>query len=241
MEPIDPWRRLEAYIRNMEKALEELSNKDVPGNFKRVVEMARLYLSDAKYYYEEKDLYTSLACVAYAEGLIDGLRHAGIIDIDWEPLSKLLERPKVLVAGGFEIIHPGHIYLFREAWKLGRVYVVVARDTNFKKFKKREPIIPEKQRLHVVESIKYVHKAVLGDEKDYIKPIEEIRPDIILLGPDQWASEGKLREELGKRGLDKIVVKRLNKRIDQGLYSVSKIIRLILERHGCLDKGKTTG
>ena len=241
MKSIDPWKRLEAYIRNMEKALEEVGRKEVPENFKRVVEMAGLYLSDAKYYYEKKDLFTSLACIAYAEGLIDGLRHAGIIDIDWEPLSRLLERPKVLVAGGFEIIHPGHIYLFKEAWKLGRVYVVVARDTNFRKFKKREPIIPEDQRLRVVESIKYVHKAVLGDENDYVKPIEEIKPDVVLLGPDQWASEEKLREELEKRGLDKTTVKRLSRRIDEGLYSVSKIIRLILERHGCIDKEEATG
>ncbi len=229
----DPWRRLEAYILNVEKVLRKIDVTRVPGNYGNVLRMARLYLSDAKYYYEKGDLFTSLACIAYAEGLIDSLRHAGILDIQWEPLSKLLERPKVLVAGGFEIIHPGHIHLFRKAWELGRVYVIVARDRNFEKFKGRKPVIPEKQRLEVVRSIKWVHEAVLGDEEDYLKPVLEIKPDIILLGPDQWADEEKLRGQLEERGLHNVEIIRLKERINGGLYSVSTIIREIVKIHGC--------
>ncbi len=229
---IDPWKRLEAYIINVEKVLNDINSLDLSAKYRKLVEIARAYLDDAKYYYNKKDLFTSLACIAYAEGLIDSLRHLEVIDIDWQPLSKLLDRPKVLVAGGFEIVHPGHIYLFKKAWELGRVYVVVARDKNFEKFKKRPPIIPEEQRRRVVESVKYVYKAVLGDEEDYLKPVQDIKPDIILLGPDQWPDEDKLKKQLAEKGLGNIVIRRLDKRIDSGLYSVSKIIKKIVEIHG---------
>ncbi len=231
---IDPAKRVEAYILNVEKVLSRIKYDEVPSSFKKVLEIAKIYLDDAKYYLDKGDLFTSLACIAYAEGLIDSLRHADILNIGWEPLSKLLHRPKILVAGGFEIIHPGHIYLFKKAWEKGRVYVIVARDKNFEKFKKRKPIIPEEQRRKVVESIKYVHKAVLGDEEDYLKPVEEIKPDMILLGPDQWPVEDKLKEELKRRGLHNVEVIRLDKRLDDELYSVSKILKRIIEIHKSL-------
>lgn len=236
MADIDPLRRVEAYIMNVEKVFDKIEFEKIPDNFRRVIEIAKLYLSDAKYYLEKGDVFTSLACIAYAEGLIDSLRHAGLYDIDWEPLSRLLERPRVLVAGSFEIIHPGHVYLFKKAWEHGRVYVVVARDKNFKKFKGREPVIPEEQRRKVVESIKYVHKAILGDENDYLKPVAEISPDIILLGPDQWVDEEKLKKELELRGLENARIIRLKERIEGELYSVSKIIRTIIDKHGCHER-----
>ena len=235
---IDVKERVQAYITNVEKALNEIKEKDIDDKYKTLVELAETYLSDAKYYYEKGDYITSLACIAYAEGLIDSLRFIGVLDIKWEALSSLLKRPRVLVAGGFEIIHPGHIYLFKKAWELGRVYVVIARDKNFYKFKKRQPIIPEEQRRKVVENIKYVHKAVLGDEEDYLKPVEEIKPDIILLGPDQWPDEEKLLRELERRGLSNTRIERLNKRLDNDLYSVSKIIKKILLVHGCISDQK---
>ncbi len=37
---------------------------------------------------------------------------------------------KVLIAGTFDLIHPGHIFLINEAAKLGDVYVIVATDKN---------------------------------------------------------------------------------------------------------------
>ncbi|MCD6301262.1 MAG: cytidylyltransferase family protein [Staphylothermus sp.] len=230
---VDVKERVYAYITNVEKALDQIKGKEIDAKYKKLVELAEIYLHDAKYYHEKGDYITSLACIAYAEGLIDSLRFLEVLDIKWEALSSLLERPKILVAGGFEIIHPGHMYLLKKAWELGRVYAVIARDKNFYKFKKRQPIIPEEQRLEVVENIKYVYKAILGDENDYLKPVEEIKPDIILLGPDQWPNENKLVHELKKRGLNNVRVERLNKRLSNDLYSVSNIIKKILSVHGC--------
>ena len=39
---------------------------------------------------------------------------------------------KVLIAGNFDVIHPGHIHFLTEASKLGEVIVVVARDETIK-------------------------------------------------------------------------------------------------------------
>ncbi len=225
----EPAERVRRYILNMRLALEEIKGKELPSEWQRVVEMAERYTGDAEYYLGKGDVFTALACVAYAEGLIDGLRHAGILDIGWRSLSELAARPRVVVAGSFEIIHPGHIYLFREAWRLGDVYVIVARDKSVERFKKRPPIVPEEQRLRVVESIRYVTRAVLGDPSDYLRPLEEIRPDIVLLGPDQWADEEWLRRRLEERGIN-AEVRRLRERIDEGLYSTSRIIEVIRKR-----------
>ncbi len=224
--------RVRAYIENVRLVLEKLREKGVYEKYKEVLEAASLYAKDAEYYLEEKkNVFTALACIAYAEGLIDSLRYLGFEEIEWESLGKLLARPKVLVAGSFEIIHPGHIYYLREAWKKGRVYVIVARDKSIEKFKKREPIVPEEQRLEVIENIKYVYKAVLGDENDYLKPVEDIKPDIILLGPDQWPRENELLEELRKRGLRDVRIERLPHRVDGKLCSTSRIIEKIKEKY----------
>lgn len=216
--------RLRAYMDNVEKALEALGARGLSGRARDLAELARAYLSDSKYYAEAGDLETALACVAYAEGLLDALRLLGIAEFEWQPLSKLLERPKVLVAGSFEILHPGHLHLLRKAWEMGRVYVVVARDSNVERFKGRRPVVPEEHRRRVVESVKYVHAAVLGDERDVMKPVEDIKPDVILLGPDQWASEEWLRRELEKRGMRGVRVVRLLERVGDDLYSATGIL-----------------
>ena len=93
---------------------------------------------------------------------------------------------RVLITGCFDILHPGHLYLMKEGAKMGEVYVIVARDETIKKYKKKLPTIPENQRLEVVRSIKYVTYATLGNPlNDYLKKALSLKPDIILLGPNQ--------------------------------------------------------
>lgn len=218
--------RVEAYILNVEQALAKLEIVDEKS--KQLVELSKDYLSDARYYLEKGDTFTALACIAYAEGLLDALARLGMVKLSWEPLSKLLSRPRVFVAGTFEIIHPGHIELLRRAWEKGRVYVVVSRDTNAERYKKRKIIIPEDQRLIIVSAIRYVHKAMLGDREDILKPLEEIKPDIILLGPDQKVDTEWLKNKLHERGIN-AKIERLEKKLECPLCSTSKIIEKIVE------------
>ena len=134
----------------------------------------------------------------------------------------------VLVAGTFDLIHPGHLHLIEEAAKLGKVVVVVGTDAIVEKLKGHKPVIPEKQRLYVVSKLKGVDRAVLGHETlDFTKIIAEIGPDIILLGPDQGPSEEKWAAMLADKGL-KIKVSRLDKRItDFPLTSTTEIVAKI--------------
>ncbi len=224
-------RRLEAYIENVRQALDNLRVVERDGKVLKLVELARAYLDDSLYYFNRRDYFTSLSCIAYAEGILDTLNRLGYVELEWRSLSSLLDRPRVLVAGTFEIIHPGHIELFKRAWEKGRVYVIVSRDSNAEKFKKRPIIVPEEQRRRVVESLKYVYKAVLGDREDMLKPVEEIKPDVILLGPDQGVSEDWLRKELEKRGV-KARIERLKEKVECSLCSTSKIINAIIEKIG---------
>ncbi len=134
---------------------------------------------------------------------------------------------RVVATGTFDIIHPGHIRFLEEAKKLGdELIVIVAREKNVKH--KPKPIIPEEQRRRVVEALKPVDKAILGDENDIFKPIMELKPDIIALGYDQHFDEKKLEEELRKRGLKTRVV-RITAREDCEFCSSTKIIKRIVD------------
>ncbi len=230
---VDPVTRIEIYIRNVEQVLEQIKELSVAdSSVREIISIAEAYVKDARFYLSRGDYLTALSTIAYAEGLLDALRLLGYVRFTWKMPSELLNRArtKVLTAGTFEIIHPGHIYYLKEAWKLGRVITIIARDSTVRKIKKRDVIIGEEQRLEVVSSLYYVHKARLGYEDDILKVVEEERPDIILLGPDQPFDEDKILSELKRRGLDTIQVKRLNKRIEGELYSTTNIIRKILEK-----------
>jgi len=50
---------------------------------KKVVEFAKAYLEDAKYYRDKKKFGVSLASVAYCEGLLDALKQLGAVKFEW--------------------------------------------------------------------------------------------------------------------------------------------------------------
>jgi FAD synthetase len=76
------------YIRNTERVLAEIKGaQDLTRvdeeKVERVVDHAKRYLEDAKYYEERKEFETSLASVAYCEGLLDALRLLGGAEFSW--------------------------------------------------------------------------------------------------------------------------------------------------------------
>ena len=140
-------------------------------------------------------------------------------------------KKKILIAGTFDILHPGHIFLINEAAKLGDVYIIVATDKNRELYSGEAPIVPEQQRLELMKSLKNVKDAILGrHDNDTLKIVAEIKPDIILLGPDQKFSVDKLQTALKMKGLNHIEVKRLEKFYDKfKLHSSSLIKKKIIE------------
>lgn len=129
---------------------------------------------------------------------------------------------KVMCAGTFDLIHPGHLFYLSEAKKYGdKLVVVVARDETSEKFKGKKPANNERERLESLRTLEIVNEAVLGHHGDIFKIIEEIKPDVICLGYDQNVQKQQLEDELKKRGIKADVV-----RIDaymQHMYKSSKL------------------
>lgn len=114
-------------------------------------------------------------------------------------------RRKVMVFGTFAVLHPGHLYFFKKAKKFGYLIVVVARDTTVYKIKGFFPKLDELARLEIVNSLKLVDKAVLGDKKDWYKMILKYKPDVICLGYDQMVPKNFPSELRGRGVAAKIV------------------------------------
>jgi len=137
---------------------------------------------------------------------------------------------RVLATGTFDILHPGHVYFLTQARALGdELFVIVARDANVTH--KPKPIIPEEQRLEMVNALRTVDKALLGSEKDMFEPLKEIKPDIIALGYDQHFDIELLEKELTKRGFSAKVV-RVPFSKECPLCSTGTIIKEVLKRYG---------
>jgi len=76
------------YIASAERVFSEMkiarttANIDA-GNVRKVIESARAYLTDAKYYRDKKRFEVSLASVSYCEGLLDAIRLLGAVKFEW--------------------------------------------------------------------------------------------------------------------------------------------------------------
>ncbi|MEM0340240.1 MAG: DUF357 domain-containing protein [Acidilobaceae archaeon] len=224
-------RRAEKYIYNVLRVLESIKLDSVmtrtlkKEDLERLFDSAKRYTHDAQYYLKIGDEETALVAISYAEGLLDALRYLGVLELKWP--SSLIEEKKVMVGGTFDILHPGHIELLRYASTLGKVYVVVARDATVVRLKGRRPVLDEGSRLRLVSSIKYVYEAILGDEHDMMKPVEMIKPHVILLGPDQLFNELELSKKAEERlGYSPLIIRYPAKEsFSEGLRSSSDILR----------------
>lgn len=115
---------------------------------------------------------------------------------------------RVMVAGTFDFLHPGHLDLFRQAKQLGdELVVVVSRDASAEKAKGQKPLFSEMERLEMAASVRYVDLARLGNPGDWFAVLTELRPDVLLLGYDQNVDEAALKAFLEKHGLKTRVVR----------------------------------
>ncbi len=76
------------YMQNTEKVFPKIETTQgsmiiEKEKIENVIQTAEQYLEDAKYYRGKGKLETSLAAVAYCEGLLDALRLLGLIEFSW--------------------------------------------------------------------------------------------------------------------------------------------------------------
>ena len=108
---------------------------------------------------------------------------------------------KIMVSGGFDPIHIGHVRMILDASKHGDV-IVVANSDDWLVRKKGYVFMPWEERAEIIESIRGVAKVHRVDDSDGTgcEAILRIRPDAFANGGDRKNSntpEVTLCEDLG--------------------------------------------
>jgi len=97
----------------------------------------------------------------------------------------------VVVSGGFDPVHIGHVRMFNEARALGDELIVVINNDNWLMKKKGFVFMPEAERKEVIEAFRAVDRVVLTHhEKDttdmsVCDVLRVLRPDIFANGGDR--------------------------------------------------------
>lgn len=97
----------------------------------------------------------------------------------------------VMTNGCFDIIHAGHIKIFKESKKLGDILVVaVNSDRSIKKLKgNSRPFNKIKDRLSVLESIIYIDHILVFNSLTPKNIYQKLKPHIITKGSEYHKSE----------------------------------------------------
>ena len=112
---------------------------------------------------------------------------------------------KVMVFGTFDVLHPGHEFLLREAKKYGDyLIVIVGRDSTTLELKKHPPQYNEQERVNHLKSLGIADEVLLGKEGDKHQIIRDHKPDVVAVGYDQKFFLDDLEDSLKS---DAIIVK----------------------------------
>jgi len=138
----------------------------------------------------------------------------------------------VLAFGSFDILHPGHLLYLERARRLGdRLVVVVARDESIKMFKGKGPVFSQRDRVRMLNSLKVVDKAVLGNRllksSDRYRVLKEYRPQVIVFGYDQKVNPQSIKKWLKENRMSAKIV-RIKSSVNPKFYKSSKLGKLLL-------------
>jgi rfaE bifunctional protein nucleotidyltransferase chain/domain len=133
---------------------------------------------------------------------------------------------KIWTNGCFDILHRGHIELFKYAKSLGNE-LTVGVDSDRKVMRDKglyRPVNNLEDRIEMLKSIKYINRIVHFDSSDELEfLIKEYNPDIIVVGSD-WRGKGVVGEKYAKevKFFDRI-----------GEYSTTKILNDAKQYFSC--------
>ena len=130
-----------------------------------------------------------------------------------------MENKIVWCNGTFDILHPGHIELFKVGASLGNK-LIVATDTDEKIRKDKgasKPVNNLCDRISMLQAIKYIDEVLYFNTREELEGLIKLyRPDILLLG-DDWQGGDVVGIEYAKEAR---FLPRLN-------YSTTDIIKKI--------------
>jgi D-glycero-beta-D-manno-heptose 1-phosphate adenylyltransferase len=129
----------------------------------------------------------------------------------------------VFTNGVFDLLHPGHIRYLRNARSLGDALIVgINSDRSVRSNKGPDrPIIPEIERVEVLESLRSVDATVVFDEPTPQELIEALQPDILVKGAD-WAEDAIVGRDIVQERGGRVV----RAQLEPG-YSTTQIISKI--------------
>lgn len=104
--------------------------------------------------------------------------------------AKRERKTVVLTNGCFDLLHPGHLYLLREAKKQGDILVVALNsDSSVRKIKgPSRPILAGPDRAELLAALEVVDYVTCFDEPDPYEVIRELKPNVLVKGGD-WPKD----------------------------------------------------
>ena len=118
--------------------------------------------------------------------------------------ARALRQTFVFTNGCFDVIHPGHVELLRQAKKLGHYLLVGANsDRSVRGLKgSGRPVQDEAARGAVLAALGDVDGVVLFDEETPLELIQLLRPDVLVKGgdytPDQVVGRDVVERDGGR-------------------------------------------
>lgn len=108
---------------------------------------------------------------------------------------------KTVVANGcFDCLHAGHVSLLRFAREQGdKLIVLVNTDESIRRLKgPSRPLMPLRDRITVLESIRYVDQVIAFDEDTPDAMLAMLRPDVLVKGADNIGKQVPGAEHCGR-------------------------------------------
>jgi rfaE bifunctional protein nucleotidyltransferase chain/domain len=128
------------------------------------------------------------------------------------PLEELGEKAQALrqegkkittLNGSFDLLHAGHLYIFKEAALQGDVLMVgLNSDHSIQQYKSlKRPLVPLAHRLEMVAALRYVDYVTWFEETTPLHFIERVRPDVHVNGEEYGENciEAPLLQKIGAR------------------------------------------
>ena len=91
-----------------------------------------------------------------------------------------------VIAGNFDVIHPGYIKMFKECKTYCKQLIILLHiDPSIERPEKLKPILTKQERTEILTSIKFINGiAYYTYEKELVDLIYRLNPDIRFLGDD---------------------------------------------------------
>lgn len=105
-----------------------------------------------------------------------------------------LKKKIVMVSGGFDPVHIGHVRMFKEAKKLGDELVVLLNNDNWLRAKKGFVFMPEHERKEIIEAFDSVDRVIISSHKKRTKDMS-VCVELIKIKPHIFANGGDRNEK----------------------------------------------